>query len=225
MRISTLAALLLVAVAWPAFAGPQEGLIPLGDYTTAKAKDLAVAHQAELLKLSEQIYHCLPWLAVVKKGIGFPHPKGADGDDRYLSVWVNIDQTEDPRFEAMPLERRVSAMFSRYGVHLLKRMSQYPDIQSDSNVQGFMVVLGWMKPGSLNLPQPITETIALFVDKASLRDFLAQRMGATDFTERAKYNVFDGKTLVGRVPLEIWEDNFNSTYKLKGYEVEKGQQC
>ena len=225
LRIGALAALFLLASASPALAGPQDGLIPLDEYSTAKARALAIAHQAELLKLSAHIYHCLPWLGVVKNGIGFPHPKGAEGDDRYLSVWVNIDQTEDPRFGALPVPRRASAMFSRYGMHLLKRMTQLTAITSDSNVQGFSVVLRWLKPGSSSASQPVTETLALFVDKPSLADFLAQRIGTSDFTERAKYNVFDGKMLVGRVPLEIWEDNFNSTFKLKNYEVEKGQQC
>lgn len=225
LRIATLAAVLLLGSAAPVLAGPQDGLIPLADYTTAKARDLAIAHQAELLKFSEHIYHCLPWLGVVKNGIGFPHPKGAEGDDRYLSVWVNIDQTEDPRFGMLPLSRRVSAMFSRYGMHLLKQMSELSDIRSDGNVHGFSVILSWLKPGSVDASQPVMETLALFVDKPSLGDFLAQRMATSDFTERATYNVFDGKTPLGRVPLEVWEDNFNSTFKLKGYVLEKGQHC
>jgi hypothetical protein len=225
VRIATLAAALLLGSAASVWAGPQEGLIPIENYTTAKARDLAIAHQAELLKLSEQVYHCLPWLGVVKSGIGFPHPKGAEADDRYMSIWVNIDQTEDPRFGALPLSRRVSAMFSRYGMDLLKRMSQFPAIESDSNVQGFSVILSWLKPGSDSAPQPVMETLALFIDKPSLSDLLAQRIATSEFANRAKYNVFDGKTPIGRVPLEIWEDNFNSTFKLKGYELEKGQHC
>jgi len=225
LRFVISAVVLVLATAGPVLAGPSDVLIPLDQYTTAKAKNLATVHQRELLKFSEYIYHCLPWLAVVKNGIGFPHPKGAEGDDRYLSVWVNVDQTEDPSFEAMPLPRRASAMFSRYGVHLLKRMTQYSEITSDNDVQGFLVVLSWLKPGTANDKSPTTETIALFVDKPTVDDFLAKRIESSAFTERAKYNVFDGKTLVGRVPLEIWEDNFNSTYKLKNYVVEEGQHC
>jgi hypothetical protein len=30
---------------------------------------------------------------------------------------------------------------------------------------------------------------------------------------------------VGRLPIEIWDDNFTSTYKVPGYELEKGKVC
>jgi len=220
-----LAAALLLATAGSAVAGPQDVLIPLDQYTSATAKNLAVAHQAELLKLSAHIYHCLPWLMVAKNGIGFPHPKGAEGDDRYLSVWVTVDQTEDPRFGQLTLSQRVSAMFSRHGMYLLKQMTQLPEISGDADVHGFSVIVGWLKPGTADAPQQIVETLALFVDKPVLSDFLAKRIPTSEFTEHATLNVFDGKTRVGRVPLQVWEDNFDSTFKLPNYEVDKGQHC
>ena len=43
----------------------------------------------------------------------------AQDDDRYLSTWIYVDQREDAAFAALPQERRVSAMFSRYGVDML----------------------------------------------------------------------------------------------------------
>jgi hypothetical protein len=224
-RAATLAAALLLAVAGSAVAGPQEGLIPLDQYTSATARNLAIAHQAELLKLSDHIYHCLPWLAVTKSGIGFPHPKGAAGDDRYLSVWVTVDQTEDPRFGQLTLAQRVSAMFSRHGMHLLRQMTRLSAITADTDVHGFSVIVGWLKPGTLEARQQIVETLALFVDKPSLSDFLAKRIPSSEFTERATFNVFDGKTRVGRVPLQVWDDDFDSTFKLKNYEAEPGHNC
>lgn len=216
-------ALLLGATGPAAMAGPQDGIIPLGEYSTPKAKSLAEAHKAELAKLAEHIYHCLPWMSVVKNGIGFPHPNDAAGDDRYLSVWVSIDQAEDPRFGTLTLPQRVSAMFSRYGVDLLRRMTQYTDVTSDANVQGYTVILSWLKPGTLKAP--INETVALFVDKPVLAEFLAQRLASPEFVQKSTFNVFDGKTKIGRVQLDVVEDNFNSTYKLKGYELAKGQKC
>lgn len=224
-RVAILAVALLLGSAVSAkAAGPQDAIIPIGEYSTTKGRGLAEAHKAELLKLSEHVYHCLPWLAVVKNGIGFPHPNDAKADDRYLSLWVSIDQAEDPRFGAFTLPQRVSAMFSRYGVDLLRRMTKLTDVQSDTNVQGFTVILSWVKPGTATTT-PINETIALFADKPVVADFLAQRLPAAEFAEKATFNVFDGKTKIGRVQLDIVQDDFNSTFKLKGYELAKGQSC
>jgi len=106
----------------------------------------------------------------------------------------------------------------------LRRMTQLTGIASDADVYGFSVILSWLKPGS-DGTQPISETLALFIDKASLGDFLAKRLPASEFTSRATFNVFEGKDPVGRVPLDVWEDNFNSTFKMKNYVLAKGQKC
>jgi hypothetical protein len=137
-----------------------------------------------------------------------------------------VDQAEDAAFAALPQERRASAMFSRYGVDMLRRMSTLSDVVDDSNVTGLSVVLSWLKPGT-NRPgrQPVSETFALFVDKATLHEFLAKRVSPEEFTTRAKFNLFDGLDLVGRVPIEVWEDSFNSTYKVANYEPPKGVTC
>lgn len=206
-------------------AGPEDAITPVEQYTTAKAKRLAATYQTQLMLFSEHIYHCLPWVGVWKNGIGFRQPKGAESDDRYLSVWISIDQADDGQFATLPLERRVSAMFSRYGVDLLRRMTQLAGITSDVNVYGFSVVLSWLKPGSDTTPQPMTETLALFIDKSTLRDFLGKQLPPSEFTNRAKFDVFEGRDQVGRVPLEVWEDNFNSTFKMKNYVLAKGQKC
>jgi hypothetical protein len=207
-------------------AAPEDVLIPLEKYTTPKGKSLASAHRTRLLQFSAQVYNCLPWLSVHPGGVGFPRARDSQGDDRYLSAWFNVDQAEDAAFAALPQERRVSAMFSRYGVDMLRRMSTLSDVVDDSDVTGLSVVLSWLKPGT-NRPgrQPVSETFALFVDKATLREFLAKRVSPEEFTNRAKFNLFDGLDLVGRVPIEVWEDSFNSTYKVANYEPPKGVTC
>jgi hypothetical protein len=221
-----LAAVLLVLVASPAFATPEDALMPLEKYTTAKAKTLASAHRTRLLKFSEEIYNCLPWLSVAPGGLGFPKAKDSITDDRYLSTWIYIDQREDPAFAALPQERRVSAMFSRYGVDMLRRMASLSDVLDDGDVAGLSVVLSWLKPGTSRPgKQPVNETFALFVDKATIVDFLAKRVPPSEFTSRAKFTLFDGMDPVGRVPLEVWEDSFNSTFKVTNYEPPKGVQC
>jgi hypothetical protein len=220
-------ALMLGTVA-PAVASPEEAITPIEQYTTAKAKSLALTYRPQLVQFYDYIYHCLPWLSVSKNGngLGFKRPLGAESDDRYLSVWIAVEQADDVHFGQLPLERRVSAMLSRYGIDMLRRMTQLSGIVSDANVHGFSVVLSWLKPGT-NAPsvQPVNETLALFIDKASLGAFLAKRLAASEFINRAKFSVFEGRDLVGRVPLEIWDDNFNSTFKLKNYELAKGKKC
>jgi len=220
-----LATALLLGPASRAMATPEAALTPIQDYTTPKAKSLGVAYQKQLLQFSEQIYHCLPWLDVGKGGLGFKKPVKSETDDRYLSLWLTIDQTDDDKFKTMSLEQRVSAMFSRYGVDMLRRMTQIPGVMGDPNVYGFAVILNWLKPGTGTAPQTVAETVSFFIDKKSLAEFLDHKLPTPEFVQRAKVDVFEGKTSVGRVPMDIWEDNFNSTYKLKNYEVAKGQKC
>jgi hypothetical protein len=207
-------------------AAPEDALMPLEKYTTLKGKRLASTHRTRLLQFSSQIYNCLPWLDVHQGGLGFPRSRDSQDDDRYLSTWIFVDQREDAAFTALPQERRVSAMFSRYGVDMLRRMSALADVVDDSDVTGLSVVLSWLKPGT-GRPgrQAVNETFALFIDKATLREFLDKRVSAEEFTSRAKFNLFDGLDLVGRVPIEVWEDSFNATFKVGNYQPPKGVTC
>lgn len=207
-------------------AAPEDALMPLEKYTTLKGKSLGSAHRARLLQLSEQIYNCLPWLWMYPGEMGFPRARDGQGDDRYLSTWIFVDQREDPVFAALPQERRVSAMFSRYGVDMLRRMAGLADVVDDSDVSGLSVVLTWLKPGTSRPGgKAVNETFALFIDKDTLRGFLAKRVSAEEFTNRAKFHLFDGMDLVGRVSIEVWEDSFNSTYKVTNYQPPKGAKC
>jgi len=223
-RIAAVVLVLLLSSASSATATAADAITPLEEYTTAKARNLATTYKIQLVQFYEYVYNCLPWLGVVKNGIGFRQPRDAQADDRYLSVWISIDQKTDGPFGQMPLDRRVSAMFSRYGVDMLRRLSQLNGVASDPDVRGFSVVLSWLKPGGTE-KNPMMETLALFIDKSSLGEFLAKRLPATEFTSRAMFNVFEGKDRVGRVTLDVWDDDFNSTFKLKNYEPPEGAKC
>jgi hypothetical protein len=222
--VRRLAALALILFA-PIPAAADDAIMSIDQYKTAKARTLATTHQPLLNQMREEIYHCMPWVGVQKAGIGFRQPKGAVEDDRYLSVWIVIDQDEDARFSALPPERRASAMFSRYGTDLLRRMASLQPLVADPNVQGFSVVLSWLKPGTGGAVQPVNETLALFVDKQTALGYLGKRVSAPEFTRRAKFSVFDGTQDMGRLPLEVWEDSFVRTYKVANYEAPKGQRC
>jgi hypothetical protein len=92
-----------------------------------------------------------------------------------------------------------AAMLSRYGVDMLRRMTHLAGINSDADVHGFSVILTWLKPGTMGPDKtPISETLALFVDKNSLGEFLAKRSPASEFINRTKFNVFEGRDEVGR---------------------------
>ena len=207
-------------------AAPEDALMPVEKYTTPKGRSLAAIHRTRLLEFSQQIYDCMPWLQVYPGELGFRSPRDSADDDRYLSAWIYLDQREDPVFSALPQERRVSAMFSRYGVDMLRRLAGVPDVVGDGDVAGLSVVVSWLKPGKAKPGLKATnETLALFIDKATVLDFLAKRVSAEEFTNRAKFTLFDGQDPVGRVPMEVWEDSFNSTYKASNYEPPKGARC
>jgi hypothetical protein len=222
--VRRLAALALILFA-PVPAAADDAIMNIDQYKTGKARTLATTHEPLLKQMREEIYYCMPWVGVQKSGIGFRQPKGAVEDDRYLSVWIVIDQDEDARFSALPPERRASAMFSRYGTDLLRRMTAMQPVVADPNVQGFSVVLSWLKPGTGKAAQPVNETLALFADKQTTLGFLGKRVSAAEFTRRSKFSVFDGTTDLGRLPLEVWEDSFVKTFKVANYEAPKGQRC
>ena len=222
--VRRLAALALIFVI-PVPAAADDAIMAIDQYKTPKARTLATTYQPVLQQVREEIYHCMPWVGVQKAGIGFRQPKGAVEDDRYLSVWIVIDQEEDARFAALPAERRASAMFSRYGTDLLRRMASHQALVADPNVQGFSVVLSWLKPGTGGAGQPVNETLAFFVDKQTTMGYLAKRVPASELTRRAKFSLFDGVQDMGRLPLEVWEDSFVRTFKVANYETPKGQRC
>jgi hypothetical protein len=220
-------ALTLGAGVGPALAGPiDDKLIPLLRYSSDKGRALAAAHQGRLLKYSEHIYGCLPWLDVQKQSIGFQRPKFAEADDRYFSTWVIVDQKDDAQLAAIPQPRRMSAMFSRFGMDLMRRMTEVQDVVADANVHGLSVVTSWLKPGSLAPgSQPVNESIAVFVDKQSALDYVAKRITAAELTTRVRSLAFDGQRELGTIPLEIWDDFFMATYKVPNYDPPKGVTC
>ena len=221
-------ALALLLAAAPAAAAPvEEVLLPMDRYTTDKSRALASQYRPQLVSFYENIYHCLPWVDLQKNGIGFRTPRWATQDERYLSVWIWIDQNDDGTFASLPPERRASAMLSRYGVELLRRMTALGGVASDANLEGFSVILSWLKPSTIGRPgvQPVNETLALFVDRASSLDFLAHRLEAGEFLNRARFSVFDGQQDLGRLPIEVWDDPFLRTFKLKNYQPPPNQRC
>lgn len=186
-------------------APPDEAILPIEQYTTDKARSLASRYRAQLRGLYEKIDRCYPWIEIVKGGLGFRKPKGVKADDRYLSLWVWVDQQITPAFASAPADKRASAMFQRYGVELLRSLSSQKPLSADPGLAGFAVVLQWVKPNGppRQAQTDVLETLALFADKETTSSFLEQKVSPAEFVSKALIFGFDGKQELGRLPIEL----------------------
>ena len=216
--------LLTVSVAHAA-APPDDRILAQDRYTSDKGRTLAATHGAALRALNASIYHCMPWLEVPKEGIGFYKPRDASRDDRYLALRVYIEQEASTQFAAMPMEQRASSMFSRYVGPLLRRMTTNRAVMNDSSLDGYTVILEWLKGTPISGGRPVHETIAVFLDKATAMEYLQGMVKPADLAERARVYGWDGETPLGRLRLAAWDDNFVSTYKVSNYQLAQGVTC
>jgi len=215
-----LIALVLVGVAGGAVAAPpEEAIVALDKYTTEKGRGLATTFAPQVRQIYNRVYHCRPWLDVRKGGLGFTRAVGFPGDDRFLNIWVWVEQEITPEFAGLgSAARRASAMFSRHGVDLLRQLAADAGIFADPALAGYSVILTWLKPNGRVGNEETTETLGVFADKSTVQAFLAKQISAREFVQKATIVGFDGKDRVGPLPLEVWEDNFAATFKLKNYE-------
>jgi hypothetical protein len=222
---SILAVVLLLATGAVAAAPPEDRILALDRYTSDKGRTLGATYGATLKQINSSIYHCMPWLEVPKEGIGFYKPRDASKDDRYLSVRVYIEQEPSTQFAAMPIEQRASSMFSRYVGPLLRRLAGNGAMVNDSSLDGFTVILEWLKETPMSGGRPVHETIAVFLDKATALEYLQGMVKAPDLADRARTYGWDGETPLGRLRLASWDDNFVSTYKVANYQLAPGVTC
>ena len=226
-----LAAVTLVTLALtsplPAPAAPSDdSVLPADLHTSEKGKRLASRYTPALREMSAKIYHCMPWVEVKRNGIGFYKPKHLEGDVRYLSINLYIDQQPSPEFAAYSIEERASRMFSRYTGPMVRRMAATPGLLSDTSLDGFTVILEWLKqvPTTPN-GRPVPETIASFLDRAAAADYLAGRVPARELAARTRILAWDGETSLGPIRLTSWDDDFVATYKVANYQLAPGVSC
>jgi len=195
---------------------PNDRILPLDQYRSEKGRSLARVHARALDELNAEIYHCLPWLEVQKESVGFFKPKHVPKDDRYLSLRVYVEQDASPQFAKLSVAERASAMFSRYVGPLLKRMTRNPRVMADRVIDGFTVIVEWLKPiRALAGDRPIHETIAAFIPKSAAAEYLSGRAPIGELAEWARVHAWDGETPLGALRVTAWEANFASTYKVK----------
>ena len=216
----------LVAPSSLALAAPSDDRILAAEqYTTEKGRALARAYWRFLRDLNAGIYHCIPWVEVQKESIGFFRPKGVTQDDRYLSIRIYIEQDPSPVFARLPVEARAAAMFSRYVGPLLHRMTKSAALMGDGSVDGFSIVLEWLKQAAVTAERPIHETIAVFIPKPVAGDYVTSRITMPDVAARTRVLGWDGETALGPLRLSAWDDTFVSTYKVANYQLEPGVTC
>ncbi len=225
-RIAAVLAVVLLSTAAAAAASPSDDRILTPDrYTSDKGRTLAATYAATLKQINASIYHCMPWLEVPKEGIGFYKPRDAKRDDRYLALRVYIEQEASTQFAAMPMEQRASSMFSRYVGPLLRRLAGNGAMLNDSSLDGFTVILEWLKETPISGGRPVHETIAVFLDKPTALEYLQGMVKAPDLAERARVYGWDGESPLGRLRLASWDDNFVATYKVANYQLAPGVSC
>ena len=212
-----------------AVAAPADGaLLPLDQYTSEKGRELGRKYAEELRALASGIYHCIPWLEVQEHSLGFYRPKHlGGGDSRYLSMRVFIEQDASPDFARLSVANQAAAMYARYVAALLKRMARSQALTADPGVDGFTIILEWLKQSvRAASDRPIHETVAVFIDKASALDFLAGRLTPRALADRAQLRLWDGETSLENLRLtRLAEDDFVSTYKMTNYQLDPGVTC
>jgi hypothetical protein len=216
-----------VGAATPSIAAPSDDrVLPVETYTSEKGRTLARTYGTALRDLNAHIYHCMPWVEVQKQSIGFFKPKNAAQDDRYLSIRIFVEQEPSPQFAGLAVEERASSMFSRYVGPLVRRMAAYVPPAEDPSLDGFTVIVEWLKQHSMGgTERPIHETIAVFVDKTLALEYLAGNVPPRALAGRARVMAWDGANALGSLNVSAWEDNFVSTYKVQNYQLEKGVSC
>jgi hypothetical protein len=203
---------------------PSDRVLQIDRYTSDKGRALGQKFQGPLRDLNAKVYHCMPWLDVKNEGIGFYKPKHVDGDVRYLSLNVIVDQQPAPEFTRQSVQERVSAMFSRYVPHLLRSMAT-SDLLNEPALEGFTVIVSWLKAEPTGGQAPVLETAAAFMPKPLVADYLRGRVGITQLADGAHVLAWDGETKLGNVKPKAWADDFVLTYKVAGYTPDPRATC
>ena len=203
---------------------PTDRVLQPDRYTSDRGRALGQKYQGALRDLNAKIYHCMPWLEVKPEGIGFYKPKHLDGDIRYLSLNVTVDQQPAPEFTRLAVQDRVSSMFSRYVPHLLRAMATN-DLLKEPTLDGFTVIASWLKAEPAGGQPPVMETAAAFMPKALVADFLRGRASIAQLADGAHVLAWDGETKLGNVKPKAWADDFVLTYKVAGYTPDPRVTC
>jgi hypothetical protein len=223
--VLVLAGAAIAAPTGAAAAPPVDRILPTEMHQSDKGRALAGKHARALADLNAEIYHCMPWVEARKHSIGFYKPRHAEGDRRYLSIRLYIEQEPSPQFASLAIEQRASAMFSRYVGPVLRRMTRHAAVRSDDSIDGFTVILEWLKQAATTGTRPVHETIAVFIERPDADSYLSGQLSARELATKARVLGWDGETAVGALRLSAWDDDFVSTFRVKNYQPDPTISC
>lgn len=219
------AGIVLILTGAASAAPPADRILPAEMHQSDKGRTLAAKHASALRDLNSEIYHCMPWVETRKHSIGFYKPRHVQSDSRFLSIRLYIEQEPSPQFARLSIEQRASAMFSRYVGPVLRRMTRHAAVRNDDTIDGFTVILEWLKQAPEGGQRPVHETIAAFVEKVDAESYLSGHVATRDLATQARVLGWDGETSVGALKLSAWDDDFVSTFRVKNYQPDPTVSC
>jgi hypothetical protein len=215
-----------LAAGAPVATAASERILDAEQHSSDKARRLARTYAPALATLDAGVYHCLPWVEVQARSIGFFKPKHATQDDRYLAIRVYVEQDASPAFASLPVESRAASMYSRYVGPLLRRMTREAALLRDPDVGGFAIVLEWRKQGAARDDgRTVHEAIVAYLTRPDVAEYVAGRLAARELAGRARILGFDGDRPLGTLRLAAWDDDFVATHKVANYQLAPGVSC
>ena len=149
------------------------------------------------------------------------------GDTRYLSINLYIDQQPSAEFAAYKVEDRASRMFSRYVGPMLRRHDQPAGLMADPSLDGFTVILEWLKQTPAAKARRVRSTRRSPCSWRSRPSPSTSAAACPRVTSaaRARILAWDGETSLGALRLASWDDDFVATYKVSNYQLAPGVSC
>ncbi len=196
-------ACVLFLTAGPAWAAPvEEVLLPLDRYNTEKSRALASQYRPQLVSVLRAHLALHPVGGLAEERHRVPHAAVGDRGRPLLLHLDLIDQTTRARFSALSQERRDSAMLSRYGVDLLRRMIALGGLASDSQSAGLLGGPELDQAGDARAPRSTARQrdAGAFTDRATVLEYLASRLPGAEFLAGPGARCSTARQDLGRPP-------------------------
>src|SRR6267378_417751 len=82
------------------------------------------------------------------------------------------------------------------------------DMLKEPTLEGFTVIVSWLKAEPTGGQPPVLETAAAFMPKALVENYLRGRASIAQLADGAHVLAWDGETKIGSVKPRAWADDF-----------------